>query len=157
MKKYIILLAVVAFSSSSAFAAKAYGPAGCGLGNLIFKKDNQILAATTNGSSDSQMFGITSGTSNCTDDGAVASAKQVPLFIEANRMALANDVARGSGETVANLSQVMGCSNAAVLASVLQRNYRSIFTSEKAESTEISGNIMAIVKKDDKVMCRNVI
>src|SRR5947207_15915430 len=46
--------------SESGGAAK-YGPAGCGLGSLIFDADSgwtQIFAATTNGTSGNQTFGI---------------------------------------------------------------------------------------------------
>ena len=52
--------------SESGGAAK-YGPAGCGLGSMIFDPDSgftQIFAATTNGTSGNQTFGISTGTSN---------------------------------------------------------------------------------------------
>src|SRR5262245_22752963 len=66
-----------------------YGAAGCGLGSVFFGSKPgfiQVLAATTNGTSGNQTFGITSGTSNCdTGSGGSASAK---VFIAANREAL---------------------------------------------------------------------
>ena len=73
--------------SESGGAAK-YGPAGCGLGSLIFDADSgwtQIFAATTNGTSGNQTFGITSGTSNCDTGPTKQSAKN---FVTANRVAL---------------------------------------------------------------------
>ncbi len=153
MKKLaLIVLALIA--SIPAFAAgKNYGAAGCGLGNVIFGKESQILAATTNGSSNTQLFGITSGTSNCTDGAAMASASQLPVFVEANRMALATDAARGSGETVANLSQAMGCNNAGALATTLQKNYSKIFSNKVASSEQVAESIKSAVKSNSNLSC----
>ena len=55
-----------------------------------------------------QTFGITSGTSNCGESGKQARANQ---FIEVNKVALENDLARGTGEAILALSEVMGCQN----------------------------------------------
>jgi len=89
-----------------------FGTAGCGLGSMLFGKQPgmiQVLAATTNGSFGTQTFGITSGTSNCTDmSSGPGSAK---AFIETNREALAKDIARGQGETISSLSSLAGCQN----------------------------------------------
>src|SRR5258706_1629657 len=82
-----------------------YGPAGCGLGSLIFSPDSgftPIFAATTNGTSYTQTFGISSGTSNC--DTGPSSSKSAKVYVETNREALAKDIARGSGETLAGLT-----------------------------------------------------
>ena len=61
------MIAGITLASSSAFAG--YGAAGCGLGSFVFGDNNswwaQTLGATTNGTSGSQTFGITTGTSNC--------------------------------------------------------------------------------------------
>jgi hypothetical protein len=152
MKKHAILIVIALAFGSVQAQAKSYGVAGCGLGSVVMGKDgSQVLAVTTNGTSYSQFFGISSGTSNCTDDGAVSAANQVPMFIESNRVALANDVARGSGETLANLSEVMGCSNPAHLASTLQRNYGVIFPSEQVETAQITDSIKSVVKSDARL------
>ncbi|RYZ63378.1 MAG: DUF3015 domain-containing protein, partial [Proteobacteria bacterium] len=45
--------------------SRKYGTAGCGLGNMILGKENQVFAATTNGTLGNQSFGITFGTLNC--------------------------------------------------------------------------------------------
>jgi hypothetical protein len=151
MKKLAVLLASASLLVAGQAFAQGYGVAGCGLGNLAMGKDSQVLAATTNGTFGSQTFGITSGTSNCTDDGAVSAANQMPMFIESNHVALANDVARGSGETLANLSEVMGCSNAAHLATTLQKNYRVIFPNENAATDQITDSIKSVVKADSEL------
>ena len=151
MKKIFATIALLAVVSVTPAMARPYGKAGCGLGNLAFDKNSQVLAATTNGTSASQMFGITSGTSNCTDDGTVKTSMQVPLFIEANQLALATDVARGSGETIANLSQVMGCSDPGYFATALQRNYSHIFTTQNVPATAVTDSIRNVVKQDAKL------
>src|SRR5690348_12703995 len=99
----LTLVASILLLSFGAFASPV-GPAGCGLGNAVFGDQNQVLAATTNGTSLNQMFGITSGTSNCIDSSRSA---QMESYINANRVELANDIARGQGETLAGLDNLM--------------------------------------------------
>lgn len=152
MKKIAFVLSMMTLLAAAPGQARQFSRSGCGLGTLVMGKDgNQILSATTNGTFGSQTFGITSGTSNCTDDGAVASNQEMPLFVETNRVALESDIARGSGETLASLSVIMGCSNAAQLASALQANYQVIFSSAKAESAAITQSIVDVVKKEPKL------
>jgi hypothetical protein len=138
MKK--IVLIVLSFVSVNAFAA-GYGAAGCGLGSMLIEKDNtwwkQVLAATTNGISGNQTFGISSGTLNC-DSPTPGKTAQVEAYIEANRMALANDIARGNGETISGLSKVYGCENTADFGKALKNNYRTIFP-----TAEVTTNTMA--------------
>ena len=93
------------------FTGGGYGAAGCGLGSVIFGDKPgmvQIFAATTNGTSGNQTFGITSGTSNCD---AFSNQARVIEFIETNKLALEKDIVRGQGETMASLEQLMKCSN----------------------------------------------
>jgi hypothetical protein len=115
-------------------------------------KDGQVLAATTNGSSYTQMFGITSGTSNCTDGGTVRSSYQVPLFIEVNRVALAKDAARGEGETLAGLAQLMGC-QAKSFGPALKSNYDAIFVKTGMQPTAIRSGIETMVQKNHSQAC----
>lgn len=144
MKKLLVVVAV-ALMTSSAFAAK-YGSAGCGLGSMIFEGDQtwwkQVLAATTNGTG-IQTIGITLGTSNC-DSPAPLKVGQAEAYVEANKVALANDIARGNGETIVGLSKVYGCTNAAQFGQALKSNYSSIFATAEATSTEITHNINTV-------------
>jgi len=144
MKKLLFILAV-ATMTSSAFAAQ-YGSAGCGLGSLIFQGDQtwwkQVLAATTNGTG-VQTIGITLGTSNC-DSPSPLKVGQAEAFVEANKVALNNDIARGNGETIVGLSKVYGCTNAAGFGQALKSNYSSIYASANASSKEVTHNINAV-------------
>ena len=136
--------------SGHAMSGNGYGMAGCGLGSVAFGDDNgkvQIIAATTNGTSGSQTFGITSGTSNCNPEDANVAAN-LNVYIEANRLALANDVSRGSGETVEGLSQVLGCKNPAALGGKLQKDYSRIFPSQTVGAEQVSSSILKSVAEN---------
>lgn len=128
------LFTLVIFSiigiSLSAFARpdRRYGSAGCGLGNIVFgKKDNQVLASTTNDSSGTQTFGMTSGTSNCTDEEPTARKKQARAFIQLNQETLANDVARGNGQSLETLCEILGVQDTDGFGQKLQTHYGEIF------------------------------
>jgi hypothetical protein len=134
-----------------------YGPAGCGLGSMIFDPDSgftQIFAATTNATSGTQTFGITTGTSNCdTGPGSSSSAK---AFVETNRSALAKDAARGRGETISSLSELAGCEDSAAVGKKLQKNFKKVFTSAKASDDQISENVVEMLKNDESLSCTNL-
>ena len=151
MKKFIF--AMIVLSGMSAFAAGGFGEGGCGLGSIVMGPNgNQILAATTNGTSASQLFGITSGTSNCTDRGTVAENRQVPMYIEVNRLVLAKEASRGQGDTVAGLAKLMGC-NANTLGKTLQSNYDSIFVQTEMKAAGIQQQINSVISKDHAMAC----
>lgn len=97
---------------------RPYSIAGCGLGSLVFGKKNQVLAATTNATW-SQSFGITVGTSNCAER-TYRAERDVPPFVEANQIALSNDIARGGGETLEALGELVGCADTKLLAESLK-------------------------------------
>jgi hypothetical protein len=140
-----VLLCAVTLLSVSAFA-KSYGPAGCGLGTMIIEKPDglvmHVLQATTNGTSGNQTFGMTTGTSNCEVAGGGKSAQVT--FIEANKVALSNDIAKGNGTTLASLSKLYNCEASSFSAS-LKGKYNTIFPSANASATTIESSISSIV------------
>jgi len=90
------------------------GP-GCGLGKLAwgdFKKQKniapQVMMATTNGTFGSQTFGISSGTSGCTNDGQVWAEHKVTMFAAINSEDLSQEMAQGQGAHLASLATLMG-------------------------------------------------
>ncbi len=124
---------------AQAASAKGYGTAGCGLGSLVFNDQPgmiQILAATTNGTSGSQTFGISSGTSNCTPGSKMAQLSQQQDFVAANFPALSKDMARGEGETLTGLASSLGCKMEIMptVAAQLKTNYGRIFAAPGAIS-----------------------
>ena len=90
------------------------GP-GCGLGKLVWadygKQKSiapQVLQSTTNGTSGTQTFGISSGTSGCTNDGTIMAEYKLNVFAAANYENLSQEMARGGGEHLASLAELMG-------------------------------------------------
>jgi len=134
---------------------RGYGPAGCGLGSILFEPNSgwtQILAATTNTSFGTQTFGITSGTSNCNAPGT--GKKAARAFIETNRVALAKDIARGSGETIDGLARISGCSSAAQVGVHLQRRFPQLFPDAARSDTDVSDAVIGALRADASLGCR---
>tara|TARA_R110002072_G_scaffold64203_3_gene159423 strand:- start:36413 stop:36847 length:435 start_codon:yes stop_codon:yes gene_type:complete len=143
MKKILATTTLALMLGTSAFAA--HGPSGCGLGSVVFKDKSglmwNVLAATTNGSSGNQTFGMSTGTLGC-EDAAKASVASVS-FIEDNRMALANDIARGEGETLDAYLKLIKAEKAERQA--LRMNYKAIF-SKGQTSEQIHASIQDVIR-----------
>ena len=140
MLKVIAIL--VASFSFSAMAAN-YGSAGCGLGSVVFGDKpgfTQIFASTTNGTFGSQTFGMSTGTLGCED--ANKAKVSGPAFIQNNREKLANDVARGQGETLSAYLKLIDASQTE--ASELQKNFASIFATEN-DANAIHNKIVELI------------
>lgn len=149
MKK-LVLSAVLATAS---FSALANGPAGCGLGtHVIFKNANEfhehVLAATTNATSGNQTFGMTSGTLGCEAAGGPLT-EGLAMFLNQNLETLAVDVAKGEGETLAALSDLMGiqAQDKATFNTALKANFDSVFTNEEVTSTTAYNGIVGVMSK----------
>jgi len=89
------------------------GP-GCGLGKLAWMDYGgqkqiapQVMMATTNGTFSSQLFGISSGTSGCANDGVIMKNKHMNLASRAFE-SLAEELAQGRGEHLASLAALLG-------------------------------------------------
>ncbi len=137
MKKFIAG-AILVSSSTLVFAANPY--AGCGLGSaVVFPDANEwhehVLAATTNGTSGNQTFGMTSGTLGC--EGANGPLKLAQAFMEDNMDQLALDAAKGQGETLAALAEVIGveAQDAAAFNRTMQSNFDSMFNADATSAT----------------------
>jgi hypothetical protein len=149
MKK-LLAASLVAVASS---AALADNPAGCGLGTAVVFPDadewhEYVLAATTNGSSGNQTFGITSGTLGCENANGPLKVSAAQSFINDNMDQLALDVARGEGETLTALGQVMGIESVAdqsEFAAAMQSGFDRMFTEESdaAAATRVMQDVMA--------------
>lgn len=88
--------------------------AGCGLGSMVVENNDkwsQVAAAFLNGTG-FQTFGISFGTSNCTEDGVASASREKDAFVEANIADLRRDVAIGEGEYLSSLASFYGCEGA---------------------------------------------
>lgn len=140
---------VDAQKNQPAFSRK-YGMAGCGLGSMLFEPTgSQILAATTNGSTFNQLFGITFGTLNCEGGSLFSKADNMDRFIQGNKVVLADDIARGNGETIQALASLMGCKGSQTeLNSLLQSQFSAIFSRHDIEANFVTDNIITVIGND---------
>ena len=149
-----ILIAVV-ISAVPAFAFAQQNNIGtCGWGAKLFDGQSgiapQVLAVTTNGTSGNQTFGITTGTSGCTQDGVVRSTWKTAMFIDGNKDRLARDMSIGNGETLDSLAHLIGVreEDRAVFVRVMQANVSVIFPS--GSSTDDSVVALKQVLRSDR-------
>ena len=163
MKKFFLVL----FSLTSVALAKVqneglkdhlkgtggFGYAGCGFGSMMFEpKQNQLIAITSNHITSSQVFGISSGTSNCRENINIPTnhAERLPEFIESNKERLSAEAAKGQGETINTLSAILDCKPKEV-GTTLKENYKKIFVDTKMESASIEANLHNLI--DDNQQC----
>ncbi|MBI3804061.1 MAG: DUF3015 family protein [Nitrospirae bacterium] len=155
MKKLMLAIVGILMFSPTVFAA-GYGEAGCGLGSLIFGSTPgfvQIFAATTNASTYSQGFGITSGTSNCDAKGFDVSQVEQEKFVAHNFSGLAKEMATGEGEQLATLAGMLGCPSVkqTQFNATAQRNYGAIYASDTTSPTEMLTAVKAVVARDQEL------
>lgn len=140
---------------------RPYGLAGCGLGSIVMGKEgNQVIAATTNNiyGLETQLFGISFGTSNCVESDTHKMAKKVDVFVHTNKVALASDMARGSGESVTTLGSLLGCSDSARFNRTMKSNFHHIYKTENTKTFDITDSVINVILKDEKLSksCTNL-
>jgi len=102
--------AAVCAQASISFAGWGEGP-GCGLGKMLFDSQPKSILMQHFGSTSnvpSQPFGISSGTSGCTNNGMVVQEERTTMFAQLNFENLSQDMAQGHGEHLAALATLMG-------------------------------------------------
>ena len=141
MKKIISLIAAIGLTT----AVYANENTGCGLGSMIIKNQNstmlQAIAATTNGTSGNQTFGITSGTSNCNKPNNFVSNDKLNKFVEDNMDELALDISAGHGETLSTVAKLMNVENNVEFSAKLQSNFTNIYSNENVTSATVIDSI----------------
>ena len=141
MKKTVLVMI------ATATLALAHPNTGCGLGSQIIKNQDslmmQMFAGTTNGWA-SQPFAITSGTSGCAKPAKFVSNEKANEFVAANMDLLALDISNGQGESLTTLATLLNVSNPETFASVLQKNFDKIYTSENVTSANVIDNIVTL-------------
>ena len=160
MKKLLVATALLT-ASTFTFAAGGHGPSGCGLGSNIIMKDadewhEHVMAAITNGSSGNQTFGMTSGTLGCADANGPLKA-DIQQYIDGNLDQLASDTAKGEGDSLAALADLMSIQNAdrALFNQRLQANFDKLFQSDGTTSGD-TGAALAAIMSADKTLAKYV-
>lgn len=143
-KKVLMLSVVVFFGMQTGLAMAAANPdtgPGCGLGKLAWSDYKgqkeiapQVLMATTNGTFGSQTFGISTGTSGCTNDGKVMAEHKTTMFAQLNFESLSQEMAQGQGEHLASLASLMGvpAEHQAEFFAMTQERYTSLVKAGEA-------------------------
>ena len=124
------LFPLIAATSTQAVADS--GP-GCGLGQQIF--DGQVglgphvLAATTNGSSYNQLFGLSFDSLGCNGESVVTAEYQRGVFVATNFDNIARDAAQGGGQHLQSLAALMNMSDqdSEQFFQLTQRQYDQLF------------------------------
>lgn len=153
MRKLALLVGVVfavGVLSGTCFAVDRNN-VGCGLGSILFEGQNgliqQVLAATTNGTTGTQTLGISSGTLECKQFGKFVDNKVLNTFVAENMDGLAKDISMGKGENLNTLAILMDIPSdqRPVFYGKLQSNFSRIYTSEKVSHTDVIKNIVAVM------------
>jgi hypothetical protein len=128
---------------------------GCGFGSQLFKGQTDVgpnvMAATTNGSTGNQTFGISSGTLGCNAEDAVPNV--AGLFIEHNMERVARDMSTDQGEALETLANLMGIQAADKQAffEVSQNNFTTIFSHDNVTSSEVIASLHDVMTKDSRL------
>jgi hypothetical protein len=156
MKKLVAVAAVAALFPAVAIAQQN-NIGTCGWGSKVFEGQSgiapQVLAVTTNGTSGNQTFGITSGTSGCTQDGAVRSTWKTAMFIDGNKENLARDMSVGSGEALDSLAHLLGVEAAdrAAFNRIARDNMQRIFPQDNAQTEQVVAALREVLMSDAKL------
>jgi hypothetical protein len=152
MKK-ILLVAAIVMAPSFAMAAGENNIGSCGWGAKLFDGQSgmapQVLGATTNGTFGNQTFGITSGTSGCTQNGTVHSTWKTAMFIDGNKEKLALDMSKGSGETLDSLATLIGvrAEHRVAFNRVTKQHFATIFSGD-ASSAQVTAALKQVLSQD---------
>jgi hypothetical protein len=128
-----------------------YGAAGCGLGSMAFHDQKgfiQIVAATVNNILVPQTSAITTGTSNCAEDGVAMKDKEKEFFANTNFESLHQEMAQGQGENLFAFASLFGCKGEGLrqFAEATHTHYTSIFPSVSTNSQEMLSTVSGMVK-----------
>ena len=143
MKKFL----VIAFTLCATAVFADNNNLGCGFGAELLKgkqgKLFEVLAVTTNGTSASSTFAITTGSSGY-KEGQVIGVNIVDVYVAENMDSLATDIAKGDGEYLDTLAHLMKVQDRDSFKDKLHQNFNKIYTSKDVTSKEVVANIKEI-------------
>ncbi len=131
IRKLPLLLVPMMMASTGASFADS-GP-GCGLGQNVFAGQTglaaHVMAATTNGTSFNQLFGLSFDSLGCNGETVITAEFQRNVFVANNFDNIARDAAQGGGDHLQSLAQLMQMqdSDAEHFYNVAQSNYDVLF------------------------------
>jgi hypothetical protein len=157
MKKILVFTTLATLTMSTSLALAEQDNVGCGWGSMIFAGKtgvpSQVMAATTNGTSGNQTFGISSGTAGCSTDGVVPSYAKLEMFTGSNIDRLAADMSAGQGEALTTMANLWGIEESDKVAfyQATHTNFDKIFTSADITSEQVLENMKRVLAADTKL------
>jgi hypothetical protein len=153
VKKFFFATVLSCLIAGPASAQTIRDNCGCGLGTMVLEGQEptlllQLVATFLNGISGNQTFGITSGTSECDQPDRIVSNEKVIQYVSDNMDHLAMDMARGHGDSLDALADLMNVKqeNRESVYVLLQSHFDRIFTSEHVTAHEVVDHITAITQ-----------
>jgi len=156
LNKKLMVIALLGMIPVGAMAANN-NIGSCGWGSKLMDGQSgigpQVLGATTNGTSGNQTFGISSGTSGCTQDGVVNSSWKTAMFIDGNKSKLARDMSTGSGETLESLANLIGVQeqDKAAFFRATKDNFAHIFPSADPTTDQVVASLKQVLSKNEQL------
>lgn len=154
LSRKLVAVALVGMFPLATMAAGENNVGSCGWGTKLFDGQHgaapQVLAVTTNGTLGNQTFGISSGTSGCTQDGVVKSNWKTAMFIDGNKEKLARDMSVGHGETLDSLAKLIGVRDEDKSAFFLatKENFAHIYSGESVSTDQILASLKQVLARD---------
>ena len=153
MKKILGTILSTLLVVSAAQASSIRDNCGCGLGTMALGDQeatvlSQLGATFLNNISGNQTFGISSGTLECDPASSFASNKKVIEYVSDNMDHLAFDMAKGEGDSLDALADLMGVEVDARedVFVKMQSQFERIFPTEAVTANEVVRNITAIMQ-----------
>lgn len=156
MKKYIAAALLPAIVTISPAALADSGP-GCGLGQQMFAGQSglmaHVLAATTNGSTFNQLFGLTFDSLGCDGESVITAEFQKNVYVASNIDNIAHDAANGGGEHLQSLAELMQISDAdkATFYQLTQERFNDVFTPATQNSQELLQNLSVAMSSEPEL------
>ncbi|OVE75805.1 hypothetical protein BVX98_07030 [bacterium F11] len=155
MKRLLVVVAVATLTAFPVLIQAAGGShpmGGCGLGYIWYGKNatsvsGQSCAHTTNNTVASNLFGITSGTSGCTPDGLVSISKKTERYVEVNYDSLRADIAKGQGEYIEGLVNLLGVKDVkkSTVVLMLKKDFATLFPNQETTFDGFLRNLQKIL------------
>ncbi|MFT4728886.1 MAG: hypothetical protein ACI9UN_003399 [Granulosicoccus sp.] len=142
MKSKLHLLLVPIMMASSGVTIADSGP-GCGFGQQVFAGQSglaaHVMAATTNGSTYNQLFGLSFDSLGCNGETVVTAEFQRNVFVASNFDNIARDAAQGGGDHLQSLASIMQIQDTDTerFYALAQVNYDELFGGTNASDHQV--------------------
>lgn len=153
MKK-LLAVALVAGMGSMSTVALADQDVGCGVGTILWAGQSglvpKVLAATTNGSTGNQTFGISTGTLGCQQSGVITSRVRLTMYTGSNIEKLARDMSVGQGESLNVLADLMGvpATDKPAFFQATRAHFGTIFAPENVTAGQVLDALNGVMAAD---------